>query len=106
MICNIISSDKDLDYCVKAQTSVYIVLRLCVNAKEKLGYWVFGMSVGKHSTPYYAEEGGGRGGLCPPIPPFPMQCMLIGHTCCMRKFAGVGVLITGARGLATGGYAA
>ena len=52
MIYDIVTNEKDLDHCVKAQRNVYIFLKLCVDVEEQLGYWVFGMSVVEYPIRY------------------------------------------------------
>ena len=37
MMIMIVTSEGDLDQCVKTQTRVYIFLKLCVDVEEKLG---------------------------------------------------------------------
>ena len=42
MICGIVTSEGELDQCVKAHMFVYIVLKLCVDVEEKprlFGVW-------------------------------------------------------------------
>ena len=45
MIYDVVSSEEDLDRCVGAHKSIYIILNLCVDVEEKLSCLMFGMLV-------------------------------------------------------------
>ena len=49
MNCDIITSEEDVDPCVKSQMSVYIGVKLCIDIEEKPG--LFGACNASSSVP-------------------------------------------------------
>ena len=99
------STEGDLDQCVKAHMIVYIVLQLCVDVEGthrtmKLACLVLGMADEMHPISYHERWGGlspprtpklVRGGSMPPQPP--LQCTPISHLRYLQKCVGAGSVI-------------